>query len=176
MEFPLELSGVSKNDSTTLQLTACICHTGSKCHTVYILSYDAHMMSAALHFGHYTAYCKHPCTGDWVYYNDSSSTKVDKPDCQDTVYMLFYQKPITAPTVETAKEEFDDSIEQAATDTLLRLFKPLVPTAPLPPPLLLKRSSSNRKSNHINYQFVAKHIGNASDTVTTLCKYQVTRA
>ena len=64
--------------------------------------------------------------------------------------MLFYQKPTTPPTVEKAKEEFDDSCERAATETLLRLFKPPVPLAPLPPPLPLKRSNSNRESQHFD--------------------------
>lgn len=146
VSFPMELSGVSKNDSATLELTACICHTGSE----YTLSYHGcsdheWWVSAALHFGHYTAYCKHPCTGEWVYYNDSTITKVEKPDCQESAYMLFYQKPTPTPNVEAAKEKFDDSVERVTTETLLRLFKPPVPMGPLPPPLPLKRSSSNRE-------------------------------
>ena len=54
-----------------------------------------------------TAYCKHPCTGEWVYYNDSTTTKVDKPDCEDSVYMLFYQKPTSSPNMEVPKEKFE---------------------------------------------------------------------
>lgn len=118
------------------------------------------MLSTALHFGHYTAYCKHPCTGEWIYYNDSSCTKVAAPDCQDSVYMLFYQKPTSSLTVEATNEEFDDSIERVATETLLRLFKPPDPKPPLPPPLPLKRYSSNRECNCIiiAYQCVAKQL------------------
>ncbi len=145
VSFPMELSGVSKNDSSTLELTACICHTGSEFYTHIILSWYHHVFSTALHFGHYTAYCKHPCTGEWLYYNDSTITKVDKPDCQESAYMLFYQKPTSTPNVEVAKEKFDDSVERVTTETLLRLFKPPVPMGPAPPPLPLKRSNSNRE-------------------------------
>ena len=34
--------------------------------------------SAALNSGHYTAYSRHPVTGNWHYYNDETVTEVSR--------------------------------------------------------------------------------------------------
>ncbi|RVE52231.1 hypothetical protein evm_003150 [Chilo suppressalis] len=42
--------------------------------------------------GHYTAYCKHPYTGDWHEYNDSRVTPINPRNVVSSeAYVLFYE-------------------------------------------------------------------------------------
>jgi len=48
--------------------------------------------SGSTHSGHYTAYCRHPYSGGWYYYNDSRVTKHSKGSvCSAEGYVLFYE-------------------------------------------------------------------------------------
>ena len=43
--------------------------------------------------GHYTAYCKHPLSGDWHQYNDESTCQqLPRDDDLTHAYVLFYQR------------------------------------------------------------------------------------
>lgn len=43
--------------------------------------------------GHYTAFCKHPATGDWNFFNDSSVSRITSPTkiVSNEAYILFYE-------------------------------------------------------------------------------------
>lgn len=43
--------------------------------------------------GHYTAFCKHPTSGDWNFFNDSSVSKITSPTkiISNEAYILFYE-------------------------------------------------------------------------------------
>lgn len=48
--------------------------------------------SGSTHSGHYTAYCKHPYSSTWHYYNDSRVSKHSKSGvCSAEGYVLFYE-------------------------------------------------------------------------------------
>ena len=48
--------------------------------------------SGSTHSGHYTAYCKHPYSNNWNYYNDSRVSKISKSGvCTAEGYVLFYE-------------------------------------------------------------------------------------
>ena len=81
VEFPMELDAsifFAQSGQSKLHLTSCVCHYGSKCNIIYYyddgLKRGVHLL--ALHSGHYTAYVKHPVTHEWIYYNDSTVSKV----------------------------------------------------------------------------------------------------
>ncbi|XP_072948645.1 uncharacterized protein [Epargyreus clarus] len=49
--------------------------------------------SGTTYSGHYTAYCKHPYTGDWHEYNDSRVTPINPRDVvSPEAYVLFYER------------------------------------------------------------------------------------
>lgn len=71
---------------TLYDLYAVICHSGS------------------LHGGHYYAYAKHPGTGHWYEFNDSSVSRVDEETVASAeAYVLFYEKQI--PQAKTDERE-----------------------------------------------------------------------
>lgn len=43
--------------------------------------------------GHYTAFCRHPTTGDWNFFNDSSVSRITSPTklISNEAYILFYE-------------------------------------------------------------------------------------
>lgn len=43
--------------------------------------------------GHYTAFCKHPTTNDWNFFNDSSVSRITSPSklISNEAYILFYE-------------------------------------------------------------------------------------
>ncbi|XP_028177110.1 ubiquitin carboxyl-terminal hydrolase 8-like [Ostrinia furnacalis] len=48
--------------------------------------------SGTTYSGHYTAYCKHPYTGDWHEYNDSRVTPINQRNVVSSeAYVLFYE-------------------------------------------------------------------------------------
>ncbi|XP_050663525.1 ubiquitin carboxyl-terminal hydrolase 2-like isoform X3 [Leptidea sinapis] len=78
VEFPLnglDMSPLSANNTTaTYNLYALSNHSG----TTYS--------------GHYTAYCKHPYSGDWHEYNDSRVSPINPRDVvSPEAYVLFYE-------------------------------------------------------------------------------------
>ena len=49
--------------------------------------------SGTMHSGHYTAYCKHPYTGEWHEYNDSHVSPVSSRSVVSSeAYVLFYEQ------------------------------------------------------------------------------------
>ena len=47
------------------------------------------------HSGHYTAYCKHPYSGEWHEYNDSRVTPVSVSSVASSeAYVLFYEQQL----------------------------------------------------------------------------------
>ncbi|XP_026734815.1 ubiquitin carboxyl-terminal hydrolase 2-like isoform X2 [Trichoplusia ni] len=60
-------------------------------HAVYNL-YAVSNHSGTTYSGHYTAYCKHPYTGDWHEYNDSRVTPINSRNVVSSeAYVLFYE-------------------------------------------------------------------------------------
>ncbi|XP_039752821.1 ubiquitin carboxyl-terminal hydrolase 2-like isoform X3 [Pararge aegeria] len=60
-------------------------------HAVYNL-YAVSNHSGTTYSGHYTAYCKHPYTGDWHEYNDSRVSTIAPRDVVSAeAYVLFYE-------------------------------------------------------------------------------------
>ncbi|XP_056608481.1 ubiquitin carboxyl-terminal hydrolase 31 isoform X1 [Triplophysa dalaica] len=52
-----------------------------------------------MHGGHYTAYCKNSIDGQWYCFDDSEVQPVaDEDVCQQTAYILFYQRRTTIPS------------------------------------------------------------------------------
>ncbi|XP_026068189.1 ubiquitin carboxyl-terminal hydrolase 31-like isoform X1 [Carassius auratus] len=52
-----------------------------------------------MHRGHYTAYCKNSIDGQWYCFDDSEVLPVaDEDVCQQTAYILFYQRRTTIPS------------------------------------------------------------------------------
>ncbi|KTG34433.1 hypothetical protein cypCar_00003868 [Cyprinus carpio] len=52
-----------------------------------------------MHRGHYTAYCKNSIDGQWYCFDDSEVQPVaDEDVCQQTAYILFYQRRTTIPS------------------------------------------------------------------------------
>ncbi|XP_014844818.1 PREDICTED: ubiquitin carboxyl-terminal hydrolase 31-like [Poecilia mexicana] len=52
-----------------------------------------------MHGGHYTAYCKNSVDGQWYCFDDSEVTPIsDDAVCQQTAYILFYQRRTTIPS------------------------------------------------------------------------------
>ncbi|XP_026100651.1 ubiquitin carboxyl-terminal hydrolase 31-like isoform X1 [Carassius auratus] len=52
-----------------------------------------------MHGGHYTAYCKNSVDGQWYCFDDSEVQPVaDEDVCQQTAYILFYQRRTTIPS------------------------------------------------------------------------------
>eukprot|EP00667_Euglena_gracilis_P001210 EG_transcript_1211 len=71
---------------------------GSAEYELYAISHH----SGSLHFGHYTAYCKHE---EWALYNDSMVSPVSEESIQDHgAYILFYRRRIDAKS-DTKEEE-----------------------------------------------------------------------
>nr|XP_032525518.1 ubiquitin carboxyl-terminal hydrolase 37-like [Danaus plexippus plexippus]XP_032525519.1 ubiquitin carboxyl-terminal hydrolase 37-like [Danaus plexippus plexippus]XP_032525520.1 ubiquitin carboxyl-terminal hydrolase 37-like [Danaus plexippus plexippus]XP_032525521.1 ubiquitin carboxyl-terminal hydrolase 37-like [Danaus plexippus plexippus]XP_032525522.1 ubiquitin carboxyl-terminal hydrolase 37-like [Danaus plexippus plexippus] len=63
----------------------------SPTHATYNL-YAVSNHSGTTYSGHYTAYCKHPYTGDWHEYNDSRVTPIRSRDIVSAeAYVLFYE-------------------------------------------------------------------------------------
>lgn len=83
VDFPLynlDLSGNATNNS----------RNGQNC--VYNL-YGVSNHSGTVYTGHYTAYCKHPYTGDWYDFNDSRVSKVPSSSVTSSeAYVLFYEQ------------------------------------------------------------------------------------
>jgi ubiquitin carboxyl-terminal hydrolase 4/11/15 len=79
-------------DMTNYVLSA---HPGDK--TGAPLIYDLYAVSnhfGSLSFGHYTANCKNPLTGQWYDFNDSSVSKIDSPGdvVSGAAYVLYYKR------------------------------------------------------------------------------------
>uniref|UniRef100_UPI003AAD487B ubiquitin carboxyl-terminal hydrolase 31 n=1 Tax=Centroberyx gerrardi TaxID=166262 RepID=UPI003AAD487B len=52
-----------------------------------------------MHGGHYTAYCKNSIDGQWYCFDDSEvQPMADEDVCQQTAYILFYQRRTTIPS------------------------------------------------------------------------------
>ncbi|XP_010787729.1 ubiquitin carboxyl-terminal hydrolase 31-like [Notothenia coriiceps] len=52
-----------------------------------------------MHGGHYTAYCKNSIDGQWYCFDDSEVSPVPDEDvCQQTAYILFYQRRTVIPS------------------------------------------------------------------------------
>ncbi|CAG12220.1 unnamed protein product, partial [Tetraodon nigroviridis] len=52
-----------------------------------------------MHGGHYTAYCKNSIDGQWYCFDDSEVSPVaDEDVCQQTAYILFYQRRTAVPS------------------------------------------------------------------------------
>ncbi|XP_068613785.1 ubiquitin carboxyl-terminal hydrolase 31-like [Brachionichthys hirsutus] len=52
-----------------------------------------------MHGGHYTAYCKNSIDGQWYCFDDSEVSPVSDDDvCQQTAYILFYQRRTVIPS------------------------------------------------------------------------------
>ncbi|XP_017563028.1 ubiquitin carboxyl-terminal hydrolase 31 isoform X1 [Pygocentrus nattereri] len=52
-----------------------------------------------MHGGHYTAYCKNSIDGQWYCFDDSEVQPIPDEDvCQQTAYILFYQRRTTIPS------------------------------------------------------------------------------
>ncbi|XP_010873207.2 ubiquitin carboxyl-terminal hydrolase 31 [Esox lucius] len=52
-----------------------------------------------MHAGHYTAYCKNSVDGQWYCFDDSDVQPIADDDvCQQTAYILFYQRRTTIPS------------------------------------------------------------------------------
>ncbi|XP_054615345.1 ubiquitin carboxyl-terminal hydrolase 31 [Dunckerocampus dactyliophorus] len=53
----------------------------------------------SMHGGHYTAYCKNSVDGQWYCFDDSEVSPVGDDDvCQQTAYILFYQRRTAIPS------------------------------------------------------------------------------
>ncbi|CAH0601984.1 unnamed protein product [Chrysodeixis includens] len=79
VEFPLSGLDLSAFAATRAQ------------HPVYNL-YAVSNHSGTTYSGHYTAYCKHPYTGDWHEYNDSRVTPINSRNVVSSeAYVLFYE-------------------------------------------------------------------------------------
>ena len=54
--------------------------------------------SGTTYSGHYTAYCKHPYSGDWHEYNDSRVSSVTgRSVVSSEAYVLFYEQQHPSP-------------------------------------------------------------------------------
>ncbi|KAM3956206.1 ubiquitin carboxyl-terminal hydrolase 2 isoform 2-T2 [Aphomia sociella] len=79
VEFPL--NGLDMSPYAAAQGTRCL-------YNLYAVSNH----SGTTYSGHYTAYCKHPYTGDWHEYNDSRVTPINPRNVVSSeAYVLFYE-------------------------------------------------------------------------------------
>ncbi len=70
------------------------------------MKYDLYAVSnhyGSLAFGHYTAYCKNPETGQWYDFNDSSVTPITAAHIESEIvtkdaYVLYYVRKDFFPT------------------------------------------------------------------------------
>ena len=68
--------------------------------------------------GHYTAYCKHPLSGDWHQYNDESTCQqLPRDDDLTHAYVLFYQRhgPYAATRTRSVADALLLSMPSSAT-------------------------------------------------------------
>ncbi|XP_041971204.1 ubiquitin carboxyl-terminal hydrolase 17-like [Aricia agestis] len=66
-------------------------YAANNCSATYNL-YAVSNHSGTTYSGHYTAYCKHPYTGDWHEYNDSRVSPINSRDVVSAeAYVLFYE-------------------------------------------------------------------------------------
>lgn len=84
---PAAAAAASSGPSTATTTSS----TTSSTKPVYHL-YAVSNHSGSTHSGHYTAYCKHPYSSQWNYYNDSRVSKHSKSGvCSAEGYVLFYE-------------------------------------------------------------------------------------
>ncbi|XP_058626000.1 ubiquitin carboxyl-terminal hydrolase 31 isoform X2 [Onychostoma macrolepis] len=93
-----------------------------------------------MHGGHYTAYCKNSIDGQWYCFDDSEVQPVaDEDVCQQTAYILFYQRRTTIPSWSA-----NSSVAGSTSSSLCEHWVNRLPGSR--PPSLASGASSRRTS------------------------------
>ncbi|XP_060799099.1 ubiquitin carboxyl-terminal hydrolase 31 isoform X1 [Neoarius graeffei] len=93
-----------------------------------------------MHGGHYTAYCKNSIDGQWYCFDDSEvQTMADEDVCQQTAYILFYQRRATIPSWSA-----NSSVAGSTSSSLCEHWVNRLPGSK--PPSLASGASSRRTS------------------------------
>ncbi|TRY86249.1 hypothetical protein DNTS_015824 [Danionella cerebrum] len=93
-----------------------------------------------MHGGHYTAYCKNSIDGQWYCFDDSEVQPVPDEDvCQQTAYILFYQRRTTIPSWSA-----NSSVAGSTSSSLCEHWVNRLPGSR--PPSLASGASSRRTS------------------------------
>ncbi|KAI5622693.1 ubiquitin carboxyl-terminal hydrolase 31 isoform X2 [Silurus asotus] len=93
-----------------------------------------------MHGGHYTAYCKNSIDGQWYCFDDSEvQTMADEEVCQQTAYILFYQRRATIPSWSA-----NSSLAGSTSSSLCEHWVNRIPGSK--PPSLASGASSRRTS------------------------------
>ncbi|XP_055045920.2 ubiquitin carboxyl-terminal hydrolase 31 isoform X1 [Misgurnus anguillicaudatus] len=93
-----------------------------------------------MHGGHYTAYCKNSIDGQWYCFDDSEVQPVaDEDVCQQTAYILFYQRRTTIPSWSA-----NSSVAGSTSSSLCEHWVNRLPGSK--PPSLASGASSRRTS------------------------------
>ncbi|XP_048049444.1 ubiquitin carboxyl-terminal hydrolase 31 isoform X2 [Megalobrama amblycephala] len=93
-----------------------------------------------MHGGHYTAYCKNSIDGQWYCFDDSEVQPIaDEDVCQQTAYILFYQRRTTIPSWSA-----NSSVAGSTSSSLCEHWVNRLPGSR--PPSLASGASSRRTS------------------------------
>ncbi|KAF5908037.1 ubiquitin carboxyl-terminal hydrolase 31 isoform X2, partial [Clarias magur] len=93
-----------------------------------------------MHGGHYTAYCKNSIDGQWYCFDDSDvQAMADEEVCQQTAYILFYQRRATIPSWSA-----NSSVAGSTSSSLCEHWINRLPGSK--PPSLASGASSRRTS------------------------------
>lgn len=93
-----------------------------------------------MHGGHYTAYCKNSIDGQWYCFDDSEVQPIaDEDVCQQTAYILFYQRRTTIPSWSA-----NSSVAGSTSSSLCEHWVNRLPGSK--PPSLASGASSRRTS------------------------------
>ncbi|XP_051987376.1 ubiquitin carboxyl-terminal hydrolase 31-like isoform X1 [Xyrauchen texanus] len=93
-----------------------------------------------MHGGHYTAYCKNSIDGQWYCFDDSEVQPITDEDvCQQTAYILFYQRRTTIPSWSA-----NSSVAGSTSSSLCEHWINRLPGSK--PPSLASGASSRRTS------------------------------